>query len=99
MTPYKIHCYSKLVAKQSARETNILLYLHPNTRPTVQHLSPVTLPYMLIFLQSYADETSALYLLEEIVTVSQYLYGIDYEHDSLLQCYTSIRQICTKLSV
>ena len=67
LTPYKIHCYSKLVAKQSARETNILLYLHPNTRPTVQHLSPVTLPYMLIFLQSYADETSALYLLEEIV--------------------------------
>lgn len=49
LTPQKIQCCSKCVAKQTAREANILLYLQPNTRPTIQHLSPVTLPYMLIF--------------------------------------------------
>jgi hypothetical protein len=54
-------------AKQNARETNILLCLHPNTRPMVQQISPITLPYILIFLQSYADETFALYVLEKIV--------------------------------
>jgi len=69
LTPHKIRCYSKLVAKQSARETNILLYLNPNTRPMVQQLSPVTLPYVLIFLQTYVDETFALYvpILEKMV--------------------------------
>jgi len=63
LTVHKIGCYSKLVTKESAREKNILLNLHPDTRPTVQQLSAVTLPYMLIFLQSYADETFALYIL------------------------------------